>query len=328
MPDEGSARDVADFNCQVVLRDAERILDDDRYVLRDGAWMTRVRVDVHRSALMDDSRVALLVRIGADSDDWYELPPDASAPVDERIERVSFTIDASRFGGEPLPGPQAEEQRVEFIPFLAGGGIRYFDHNRIPDVMGAYLLHADDGFRIADDPHVCAAEGGPTWMGHVTATISRAASRPCESGVAFGGRLVFDTWARQRAAVTDLCFEAYEEGRTDVDEPELWRLYDARVHYRFSSEQPYVSEHIPLVGRVGNNAQYAFDLRSLDPFLWGRCPGNMPLTRMSRPGGDMLQAEAQVYFSINQRTLQPGDDEAFRVVYEDYADAPRVTCDP
>lgn len=167
---------------------------------------------------------------------------------------------------------------------------------------------------------------GPAWLGNATATISRAASRRCGDAVAFGPELRFGTWARQRAVITDLCFEAWEPGLTDVESPNLWQQLDARVHTRFDPTKPFATEFVALADRVGNNARYAVDLRAFDPFQWGRCADDVPTTRVSEPWADLDVATLELYFTVNGVELRPADGGVFRVVYENYAGSARSGC--
>jgi hypothetical protein len=71
----------------------------------------------------------------------------------------------------------------------------------------------------------------------------------------------------------------------------------------------------------------ALDLRAFDPFQWGRCSEDLPTTTTSAPGGDHIQATLEVYFSVNGDELRPAPGGVYRVVYDDAASSPRVTCD-
>jgi hypothetical protein len=169
---------------------------------------------------------------------------------------------------------------------------------------------------------------GPRWVGNDVVSISRAASRRCEGGVAFGSKIAFGSWARQRATITDLCFEVHEPGVTDIDNPELWRQLDVQVHHRFDPSQPFSSGYVGFVERTGNNARYALDLRAFDPFQWGRCADGVPVTTEPAPGGGVDRATLELYFSVNGVELRPAGVEAYRVVYEDAAGGPRTSCTP
>lgn len=164
-------------------------------------------------------------------------------------------------------------------------------------------------------------------MGNVVATLSRAASRRCEGAVAFGQTVSFGTWARQRAAVTDLCFEVWEPGVTDHDNAALWQQLDARVEVRFAGADVASTSYVAFVERVGHNARYAIDLRAFDPFIWGRCLDGVPLTTVEENGAAMVQATAELRVTVNGAPLRSDGGDVFRVVYSDSADAPRVRCE-
>lgn len=201
----------------------------------------------------------------------------------------------------------------------------YFQNN---DRAGCNAYDSDFGRNYRFPVVAAPSTRGPTWMGNASATLSRASSARCEGSQTIGTEVVFGTWARQRAAITDLCFEAYEPGVTDFDNAELWRQLDVQVHHRLDPAQPFSTSYVNLAGRTGNNARYALDLRAFDPFQWGRCLAGVPTTRVQNPAGDLLLATLEVFFTVNGREFRPEGGGAFRVVFEDYADAPRVTCNP
>jgi hypothetical protein len=211
-----------------------------------------------------------------------------------------------------------------FAPEGATGLVVYF---RNSDRAGCTAYDSDFGrnyhFALVPAPTV----RGPAWVGDDVATISRAASARCEGAVSFGSRIMFGSWARQRATITDLCFSAWEPGVTDVDNPELWRQLDVQVHHRFDPSQPFSTDYVGVVDRVGHNARYALDLRRFDPFQWGRCAGAVPVTRVAAPGGDVEQATLELYFTVNDVELRPAGGGVYRVVYEDAASSPRTQCD-
>jgi hypothetical protein len=166
----------------------------------------------------------------------------------------------------------------------------------------------------------------PDWLGDVTATVSRASSRRCGEPRPWRDDLAYGTWARQRAAITDLCFDVWEPGVTDFDNPALWQQLDARVELRFAGATTASTSYATFVERVGNNARYAVDLRAFDPFLWGRCVDGIPLERGIENNQPMVQATAELRVVVNGRPLAHDDRDVFRVVYRDHADAPRVAC--
>lgn len=210
------------------------------------------------------------------------------------------------------------------VPAGATEMVVYF---RNADRAGCNAYDSDFG----RDYHFPVVDQHVEWMGDVAASLSRGGSRRCDGATAVGEQVVFDSWARQRAAITDLCFSVYEPQLTDDGaswaDGSIWQDLDVRVHHRFGSTGPFATEFVSLAGRVGNNAQYALDLRAFDPFQWGRCSEDLPTTTTSAPGGDHIQATLEVYFSVNGDELRPASGGVYRVVYDDAASSPRVTCD-
>lgn len=204
-------------------------------------------------------------------------------------------------------------------------GVQLWFHNT--DRAGCNRYDSNFGrnhaFGVVASDHARA----PDWMGNVVATISRAAAGRCDGAVPFGNTLSFGTWARQRAAVTDLCFEVWEPGVTDFDNADLWRQLDARVEVRFAGATTATTSYVSLAGRTGHNARYAVDLRAFDPFIWGRCLDGVPLSTVEENGMAMLQATAELSITVNGSALRTDGGDVFRVVYSDYADAPRVSCE-
>lgn len=196
------------------------------------------------------------------------------------------------------------------------------------DSSGCTAYDSDFGanfhFAVVDEP-------GVAWAGNARAALSRGGSGRCDGAVDFGSRVVFGSWARQRAAITDLCFEAYAPGVTDVDVPvdgrPLWQHLDVQVHHRFDPAAPFATDYVSLVDRVGNNARYAIDLRPFDPFAWGTCNGAPVSTVTATDGAAHVQATLEVFFTINGTELRPDGGGAFQVVYDADANTPRVTCE-
>jgi hypothetical protein len=90
---------------------------------------------------------------GATSPGWQQsaqAEPILGAP--EGYRRYQVLLDSNTF----LSGNGATD--VSVIPFLQTFGQSYgrlFDHNRISDPLGSYLLTADDNWTIADDAAAC-----------------------------------------------------------------------------------------------------------------------------------------------------------------------------
>jgi len=170
-------------------------------------------------------------------------------------------------------------------------------------------------FRV-DSPAPLAAS--PTWIGNAIVHISRDPRDPCDGGSDAAHGFSFGTWARQRAAVHNACFEVWQPGVTDWDNPDLWRQLDVRVHYRFAAGAPFAWSYVSIDRRAGHNARYAWDVASLDPFGHRRCP-QVPYTR----GAHAVRARVDYFFSVNGAELRPsGADSLFSGEYVDYPTNP------
>ncbi|HEY1100311.1 MAG TPA: DUF6209 family protein [Myxococcota bacterium] len=219
--------------------------------------------------------------------------------------------------------PSASKRAVLDAPEGATELVVYFQNN---DRAGCNVYDSDFGANY----HFDVVDEQPEWLGNVAASISRGVSSRCAGAVAVAGPVNYDSWARQRAVVTDLCFEVYEPGVTDFDNADLWQQLDVQAHHRFASSTataPFATSYVSFAHRVGNNAQYAVDLRALDPFAWGRCIDGLELTSTSVGGEGHVQATLEVYFTVNGSELRPAAGDVYRVVFDDYASSPRVNCE-
>lgn len=155
----------------------------------------------------------------------------------------------------------------------------------------------------------------PQWLGNAHTVIERSG----EAGRALSGPVTYDSWARQRAAVRELRFEAWLPGLTDRDDPELWKKLDAKVHFRFAGEAQFHEAHVDFKRRSGNNALYAMNLERFDPWFApyhekSEVKGLAPKLSHERPGVDVAQLE--VFFTLNGKPFRPSPNENFLVRYE------------
>lgn len=153
------------------------------------------------------------------------------------------------------------------------------------------------------------------WIGEPSVIFSRSLFG-CDGGSALSTEFHFDTWVRQRAAVKNICFQVWQPGTTDRDNPNLWREINVEAHYRFSPDQPWRSTFVGQLDRVGNNARYRFDANALDPFRWGAPCENTPTTVTA--DGQYDRARMELYFTANGVILSAPGDQPFIGLFDDY----------
>lgn len=165
----------------------------------------------------------------------------------------------------------------------------------------------------------------PDWLGNASSVISRATCdngepcsadfRPLEQG------FVYDTWARQRAAIREVLFQAWEPGVTDWDDPNLWQELDARVYWRFSAEDEFQWDWVAFDRRVGNDARYSVSLREMDPLPGATVtrPENCPAFPLTvTPDGQYVETGVELYFEVNGEALRPNDGGVYHGTFRDY----------
>jgi hypothetical protein len=153
------------------------------------------------------------------------------------------------------------------------------------------------------------------WLGNPVVSISRGDFGPCEGGP-LGQGFTFGTWARQRAAITNLCFEVWQPGITDRENANLWREISAQVHYRYAPTEPFQSAYVNVQQQqVGNNARYAINLRNLDPFATYHCT-TAPFTTPADSQYD--QATMEFFLTANGVPLTQPGGAPFVGVFQDY----------
>ena len=160
----------------------------------------------------------------------------------------------------------------------------------------------------------------PQWVGGATALITRDTAEPCGTADA-GAEVTFGTWARQRAAIANVCFRVWSPGVTDRDDPALWQKLDATLRFRpRGSTAPLASVYATFDRRIGNDARFAVGLRALDPFGPYGCP-TAPTT--PSPDGQYVRATLEYVIIVNGVELRPAPGAYFTVTFEDY---PRAGC--
>ncbi|MDX2090481.1 MAG: DUF6209 family protein [Kofleriaceae bacterium] len=162
----------------------------------------------------------------------------------------------------------------------------------------------------------------PQWIGEARSLITRDTSDRCDGGVPAQTGFSFDTWARQRAATSNVCFQVYEPGVTDRDDPALWQKLDAQLHYKFvgATSSEWRRSPVAFDRRRGNNARYAFDWRALDPLRSYHCPEVTPAIT-AQPDGNRAEVRLEYYVTVNGSELRPEPGAAFAGVFVDDADS-------
>jgi hypothetical protein len=156
----------------------------------------------------------------------------------------------------------------------------------------------------------------PAWVGNPMARLSRDTSDPCTGGGGIDG-FRFDTWTRQRAAITNACLQIWQPGITDVDGVEVWKHLDVSVRWRGEgTTDAYRSAPAMFDRRVGNDARFAFNLRTIDPFRPYHCP-EVPTEPTSDP--QYISAPVELYFVVNGVELRSHDGVPFTGAFVDYA---------
>jgi hypothetical protein len=235
---------------------------------------------------------------------------------------------------EPLgvagAGLQNEHLPAGALPSLSlpfAGTLQMWFENT--DVFGCVGWDSNYGRNYAFS--VAPPAGAPGWVGNASVLVDRAtcgSGAPCwGDATAADGGATFDTWARQQAAVTMIFFDVWKSGTTDFDNPDLWKELDVEAHNRPAAAVPFGMDYVSFREREGNNARYAVDLRALD-LLPGAGGGGGALTSASQcppipatitADGQYVQADMDVYFTVNGVALQPAGGGAFRVHFENYA---------
>lgn len=159
----------------------------------------------------------------------------------------------------------------------------------------------------------------PQWVGNGDVLITRDTSGDICGGGAIASGFSFDTWARQRAALTNLCFEVYQPGMTDHDDPQLWQKLDTELHWRYAGQTSWTVTPVSFDRRTGNNARYAFGLRAIDPFRDFHCP---EVAATPTPDNMYVQIPFEYYVVVNGYELRPEPGAAFGGTFIDYPSNP------
>ena len=180
---------------------------------------------------------------------------------------------------------------------------------------------------------VLASDNPPGWVGEAQVITSRATCNdggPCDADFRdLGTGFTYDTWTRERAAIREVYFQVWKQGVTDFDNANLWKQLDVEIHSRIGGSGDFTMAYVSFDTREGNNARYAVDLRTLDPLAGpgggngsqltdkSQCP-TFPVTYEGTGAQQMIDADVQVYFTVNGVELRPADGTVFHGKYQNY----------
>ncbi len=156
----------------------------------------------------------------------------------------------------------------------------------------------------------------PQWIGNARTLLTRDTSGDICGGAPAEQGFSFDTWTRQRAALTNLCFQVYQPGLTDRDDPDLWQKLDVSLRWRAEGQTTWQSRPVNFDRRVGNDARYVMSWRDLDPFRMYHCPEG---TLSPTPDGMYVQTRLDYYVVVNGYELRPAPGAAYAATFVDYA---------
>ncbi len=200
------------------------------------------------------------------------------------------------------------------VPSDAQGVTLWFENTAIP---GCQAWDSNLGANYWFD-----ALTPPQWMGEAKTLITRDSSDRCNGGTSASTGFSFDTWARQRAVMTNFCFEVYKPSITENDDPgHIFPFLDTRLHYRFvgaTASTEWQSTPVDLDRRVGNNTRYAFNWRAVDPLRSYHCPEVEP-TVVATPDGGRAEIRVEFYVTVNGGELRPAPGGAYAGTFVDYA---------
>ena len=170
--------------------------------------------------------------------------------------------------------------------------------------------------------YVFLVETPPQWFGLPTNLLTRDSSSHCDGGSDAASGFAYDTWTRQQAEITNLCFQVYQPGETDTTDPQLWQQLDVELHWRLdgaTSSTPWTTTPVGYDARVGNNAQYAQSWRELDPFRDDHCP---EVVAAPTTDGQYVEIQLEYYITVNGGELRPEPGAAYGATFSDYPSNP------
>lgn len=275
-------------------------------------WNANAWIDIEVANLSYEKSVGIVYSV----DDWA-TSKSAEASYEYTLEngREIWGVDLVAMTKSDCYWCEPTASTLKYAVFYRHGDATEWDNNGGRD------------FRL---PLTAKYEESPaaSWTGNFTAKITRAGGDACTGSYDMAelseasNTVTFGTWARSRAAFSNVCFDVYKEGVSDwnnqgVDEALAatlvcdWGDGDVR---RYDTARFHTFD--------GNNARFAFSISSIDPFFYYRCP-DVPTSESGEGSQAYIHAEAVCHVEVDGRAFGPsGTDSTFTLAYTDYASSP------
>ncbi len=211
-------------------------------------------------------------------------------------------------GNQLLAGSVRDGQWTISVPSDARRAVVWFEST---SASGCHQWDSNYG-----DNYVFDAATPPQWVGNMSTLTTRDTSGDICGGTPAQQGFSFDTWTRQRAAITNLCFQVYQPGMTDHDDPDLWQKLDVSLRWRLAGQNTWQGRVVNFDRRVDNDARYALSWRELDPFRTYHCPEVRP---QPTADGQYAQVALEYYVVVNGYELRPVPGGWYTGSFVDYA---------
>lgn len=227
-------------------------------------------------------------------------------------------------GPANIPLPNTYANHIEF----------WFENS---NVWGCHAWDSNNGANFGFD--IAKPQAAAHWAGLTKVMSSRETcdnGNPCENAWQPLGTdaFVYDTWTRQRAAIRQVSFEVYKAGITDRENADLWRDLDVQMFSRVGSTGPFKKSYVSFQKRMSNNARYAVETRTMDPFAMqntptraSECP-TFPFKHTGGAGPAYVEATVEFYFRINGVDLRPVSGDGTSVYKGRFVEYDRFTVCP
>ena len=310
--------DAPDFGCIVVLRDVNRLPTDpfsgDQWARWQGTY------DVAQTAISQDGSSTGVLYRSSSNPSYNSVQGTATGGAPPGYQRYTFLLfDQTLAPREVDMASPFDGTNLDLIPYVKTRTGRLLDHNVIGNSSQAYRLTAPN-FAYRSNASVCAASGttgdAPDWVGEVIVQSAQPFWDPCEGGSPFTGEhTISDSQSGTSDASVHVCLQVNKTGITDQwNNPEAADSFDVRLYYRFDRDGEFRVNSFSFHQVVGQNAQYKFNLRTLNPFEGAGCPENTVDLEYQESDFNMW-ALAEFYMTVNGQEVRPEHGEVFQGKY-------------